>query len=313
MPRTDAIMIEQPHRIAFHATGLKSVEAGEALVEIEASGISTGTERLLFTGEMPPFPGMGYPLVPGYEAVGRVVSCEAENGPPIGGRVFVPGSHGFTEAHGLFGAQARHLVVKADRLVALPDALAGAQGTLLALAATAHHAVATSAALPDLIVGHGVLGRLCARIATLMGGTPTVWEIAADRRAGAAGYACIDPQADARRDYASILDVSGASDILDTLISRSARGGEIVLAGFYKAALSFAFPPAFMRETRIRIAAEWAGSDMGAVTAMIADGRLSLGGLLTHTARPQDAASAYRTAFEDADCLKMMIEWDANS
>jgi myo-inositol-1(or 4)-monophosphatase len=34
------------------------------------SGISTGTERLLWDGTMPPFPGLGYPLVPGYETVG---------------------------------------------------------------------------------------------------------------------------------------------------------------------------------------------------------------------------------------------------
>ena len=41
------------------------------------------------------------------------------------------------------------------------------------------------------------------------------------------------------------------------LIARLAPGGEIVLAGFYSAPLSFVFPPAFMREARIRVAAEW--------------------------------------------------------
>ena len=41
----------------------------EIVVDVEFSGISTGTERLLWDGRMPPFPGMGYPLVPGYESV----------------------------------------------------------------------------------------------------------------------------------------------------------------------------------------------------------------------------------------------------
>ncbi|EAU40221.1 2-desacetyl-2-hydroxyethyl bacteriochlorophyllide [Fulvimarina pelagi HTCC2506] len=309
MRRTNAIIFKQPNAIDISATALKPVEAGEVLIEVEASGISTGTERLLFSGEMPPFPGMGYPLVPGYEAVGRVVASEAETGPTIGTRVFVPGSHGFTDAHGLFGAQAGHLVARSDKLVPMPDGL-GIETTLFALAATAHRAVMRGSALPDLIVGHGVLGRLAARIAAAKGKAPTVWEANPRRRSGARGYDIVDPLEDNRCDYAPILDVSGDSSIIDSLVARSAKGGEIVLAGFYKQPLAFTFPPAFMRETSIRIAAEWSRADMDAVVGMAASGTLSLSGLVTHTARPADAAEAYRTAFEDADCLKMIIEWE---
>ena len=46
------------------------------------------------------------------------------------------------------------------------------------------------------------------------------------------------------------------ASLIDTLIGRLAKGGEIALAGFYESPLSFAFPPAFMREARLRIAAE---------------------------------------------------------
>ena len=38
--------------------------------------------------------------------------------------------------------------------------------------------------------------------------------------------------------------------------------GELVLAGFYKQDIQFAFAPAFMRELRLRIAAELAGRDL---------------------------------------------------
>ena len=51
-------------------------------------------------------------------------------------------------------------------------------------------------------------------------------------------------------------------------------GGEIVLAGFYSERLSFAFPPAFMREARIRVAAEWQPSDLVAIRTLIESGRL---------------------------------------
>ena len=159
-----------------------------------------------------------------------------------------------------------------------------------------------------------MLGRLLARLALVAGAPPpTVWETNAGRRAGATGYPVIDPAEDTRRDYRAIYDVSGDSGLLDTLIGRLAPGGEIVLAGFYSAPLTFAFPPAFLREARIRVAAEWREPDIAAVNALIGDGRLSLDGLITHQAAAPEAPAAYRTAFTDAACLKMVLDWSSCS
>jgi len=36
---------------------------------------------------------------------------------------------------------------------------------------------------------------------------------------------------------------------------------------------------------------------------------LSLHGLITHCAAATDAPSAYRTAFNDPECLKMHLDW----
>ena len=55
--------------------GLTDPGANDLVVDIHYSGISTGTEKLFWTGDMPPFPGMGYPLVPGYEAAGEIVEA----------------------------------------------------------------------------------------------------------------------------------------------------------------------------------------------------------------------------------------------
>ena len=118
-----------------------------------------------------------------------------------------------------------------------------------------------------------------------------------------------DPASDPRRDYAAICDVSGDAGILDSLIARLAPGGEVVLAGFYSEHLHFAFPPAFMREARIRVAAQWQPADLATVAALAGSGALSLDGLLTHTEPAANAPLAYRTAFEDASCLKMLLDW----
>ncbi|BBU55377.1 2-desacetyl-2-hydroxyethyl bacteriochlorophyllide A dehydrogenase [Mameliella alba] len=280
------------------------------MVEIAHSGISTGTEKLFWSGAMPPFPGMGYPLVPGYEAAGEVVEAASGTGFRPGDRVFVPGADCFDGAYGLFGGAAGVLVTEAARVTRI-DAALGAEGALLALAATARHAMAgLEKRMPELIVGHGVLGRLLARLTVAAGApAPTVWERAPDRRQGGEGYDVIAPEEDPRRDYGAIYDASGNAAILDDLIGRLAKGGEIVLAGFYPDGLRFAFPPAFMREARLRVAAEWQREDLAAVRALVDSGALSLAGLISHAVPAERAAGAYRTAFEDPACLKMILNW----
>ena len=308
-----AIVFERPGQLALQTLQLMPASDGDLEVAIDWSGVSTGTERLLFEGRMPTFPGMGYPLVPGYEAVGRVVSGGGASGLRNGERVFVPGAAGcFSEVRSLFGASASRLVVPARRVVAIDEALAE-NGVLLALAATAYHALRLGGdVLPDCIVGHGVLGRLLARITIALGGAaPVVWEKTSERAAGALDYDVIDPAVDPRRDYRCICDASGDASLLDFLIAHLAPGGEVLLAGFYSAPLSFSFPPAFMREAHIRVAAEWRHDDLIAVRDLVDSGALSLDGLITHRETADTAARAYQTAFGDPACLKMILNWSS--
>jgi 3-hydroxyethyl bacteriochlorophyllide a dehydrogenase len=309
-----AVVVQRPQQIVLSRLELIEPQACDVVVEVDFSGISTGTEKLLWNGRMPSFPGMGYPLVPGYEAVGRVVEAGPTSGRRVGERVFVPGARCFGEVRGLFGASASRLVVAGERAVPLFDQI-GEEAILLALAATAYHAVAGGGRRrevhpPEHIVGHGVLGRLLARM-TVAGGypAPTVWETDPVRSSGACGYEVIRPEDDKRRDYRAIYDVSGDALIIDRLVARLAPSGEIVLAGFYSDPLAFSFAPAFMREATIRAAAEWKPADMLAVRELVGSGVLALDGLITHHAGAEQAEGAYRTAFSDQACLKMVLDW----
>lgn len=312
-----AVVLEEPGRIVARDLALVEPKATDVVVDVEYTGISTGTERLLYTGKMPFFPGLGFPLVPGYETVGRVRWAGPESGRTVGERVFLPGAYSFTEVKNLFGGAARTLVAPGTRAIPVGDELE-AESILLALGATAMHAItdgkdeATRPALPDLVVGHGALGRLVARIVIALGGpAPTVWEISERRMGGAQGYQVVRPEDDPRKDYKCVCEVSGAL-ILDQLIGRLAPGGEIVLAGFYTEPLQFQFVPAFLRGARLRVAAEWKPADMQAVRALAVAGTLSLDGLVTHRADAGDdaaVAAAYATAFDDPDCIKMVLDW----
>ncbi|MEL6914611.1 MAG: chlorophyll synthesis pathway protein BchC [Pseudomonadota bacterium] len=307
--QTTAVLMSEPGRLGLETVALKAPGAGDIVVDIAHSAISTGTEKLFYSGDMPPFPGSGFPLVPGYEAAGEVVETRPGTGFAVGDTVFVPGADCYEGAFGLFGGSTRRLVSPAARAVKIDSAM-GPSGALLALAATARHALAAPGAiLPDLIVGHGTLGRLLARLTVIAGApAPTVWEVNPSRR-DAQDYPVIDPAKDARHDYRAIYDASGQGALLDTLIARLAKGGEITLAGFYSAPLSFAFPSAFLKEARLRVAAEWDRADLDAIRALIETGALRLDDLVTHRAAAADAKGAYETAFRDPACLKMTLDW----
>lgn len=305
-----AVVLDQPRTLSVRRLPLTPPGAADVVVRTDWSGISTGTERLLFQGTMPWFPGMGYPLVPGYESVGRVVEAGPDSGRRAGDFVYVPGARCWGEVRGLFGGAASTLVAPGDRVVPV-DAGLGERGALLALAATAWHACWGSGTEgPDLIVGHGALGRLLARLCLARGeAPPTVWEVNPARAGGAEGYPVVHPDDDPRRDYRRICDMSGDAALLDGLIGRAARGAEVVLGGFYTERLGFDFVPAFLREVRLRVAAEWQPPDLVAVARLASEGTLSLDGLVTHCAAPDDAAAAYETAFGDPGCVKMILDW----
>ena len=308
---THAIVLTGAKTLSLSRAKLNDPQKGEVVVRVDYSAISTGTENLFWSGTMPPFPGMGYPLIPGYEAMGEIVETRGITPYCVGDRVFVPGANCYQDAFGLFGAASRYLITSHERVLKL-DGGTGEIGALYALAATARHALAgVNTGLPDLIVGHGVVGRLLARLTIAAGGPPpTVWEIDETRRNGAQeAYPVIHPNDDGNASYKHIYDATGQADIVDHLIARLSKGGELVLAGFYPNRIGFNFAPAFMKEARVRIAAEWTQADLKATHALVTSGALSLEGLITHRAQAAQAAHAYETAFTDKSCLKMALDW----
>lgn len=326
---TVAVVLEEPGHLNVRRLELGAAGPDDVVVDVHWSGVSTGTERLLWNGTMPPFPGLGYPLVPGYEAVGQVRSAGPGSGRSPGDWVFVPGSNAFQGARGLFGASAGTLVTPGERTLVLGSGLRES-ACMLALAATAVHALQGSEpGQRPLVVGHGALGRLIARLLAArsshpdselaQGGSPetrppppdlpVVWETNPIRRSGSHPYRVLDPSLDDAGSYDTIYDASGATGILDTLIPRLDPQGEIVLAGFYSEPVHFDFPPAFLREVRIRVAAEWKPADLIRTLQLVDQGLLSLDTLVTHRLDAPNAPDAYPIAFGDPECVKMILDW----
>ena len=308
--KTDAVILTGPKKLSIESVIVNEPIGDEVVIEIKYSGISSGTEKLFWTGQMPHFPGMGYPLVPGYESVGEVVSAATNTGFKVGDFVFVPGANCFGDIKGLFGGAAKMLVTSSSRVIKIDPGMES-DGALFALAATARHAIAGFGnELPDLIVGHGVLGRLLARLTLAAGGAPpVVWETNSERMGGSHGYEVLHPEADTSKNYSSIYDVSGDPTIMNDLLGRISKGGEIVLAGFYPGDINFAFPAAFMKEAKFRVSSEFNAEDVSVTRTLIEAGNLSLEGLITNKEPSINVLKAYEDAFNDPKCLKMIVDW----
>ena len=308
---TKAVVMTEPGSLAIKHVDLKNPSKEDVVIEINYSGISTGTEKLFYNGKMPQFPGMGYPLVPGYESTGEVVQAPEDSSIKVGDVVFVPGADCYSgSVKSLFGGAARMIISAPNRLIKI-DSTMGCSGALFALAATARHAIAGFGnKMPDVIVGHGVLGRLLARLVVLAGEKPPiVWEKNILRHSGAIDYEVVLPEYDERSDYDCIFDVSGDSEILDSLIGRVRKGGEVVLAGFYPERLGFGFAQAFLKEVSLRVSAEFTPEDVATTKLLIEDGSLSFDGLISDVYSSTEASKAYNIAFNNAECLKMVLDW----
>ena len=308
---TKAVVMYEPGSLSIQPVDLKSPSKEDVVIKINYSGISTGTEKLFYNGKMPQFPGMGYPLVPGYESTGEVVQAPKDSNLKIGDMVFVPGADCYSgSVKSLFGGAARMIISAPNRLIKI-DSTMGCNGALFALAATARHAIAGFGnKMPDVIVGHGVLGRLLARLVILAGEKPPiVWEKNILRHSGATDYEVVLPEYDERSDYDCIFDVSGDSEILDSLIGRVRKGGEVVLAGFYPERLEFGFAQAFLKEVSLRVSAEFTPEDVATTKLLIEAGSLSFDGLISNVSSAKEANEAYNIAFNNAECLKMVLDW----
>jgi threonine dehydrogenase-like Zn-dependent dehydrogenase len=199
-------------------------KAGDAVVRTLFSGVSRGTERLVFEGRVPQAeyermrgPNMGgafpHPVKYGYCAVGEVIAGPADL---IGKRVFALHPH------------QQHFALGPESLTLLPDALPARRAVLAANMETALNALWDSGAGPGdriAIVGAGVVGLLAASLAgRLPGADVTLVDVDDSRAALAKSLGCRFSR-----------DGEGAEDadiVFHTSASAAGLNKAISLAGF---------------------------------------------------------------------------------
>ena len=315
--KTTAVVISEPGRVGLDEVSLRPLAAQELVVETAYTSISAGTERMLLAGQMP-HPMLSLPVVPGYETVGQVVELGAEVDPAWLNRwVYVGGSHCYVGVNAAWGGQSARLLAQAERAVPL-DGVDPRHGLMLALGATALHGINLLQPGPTdrlLILGQGPVGQLAARLARLRG----AWVAVADRYESRLARAEADMVMLAGDDQPPLTELlaDGVNAIIDATGSMAAitgalpllqPKGTILLLGYYQN-LELPYMPLFLKEARLLTAKEWAPGDLAAVRDLIAQEKLDVAPLLTHHLPISAVTQAYDTALNDADCLKLVIDW----
>lgn len=236
-PDNRALWFVGPRSVELREETIRAPGPNEVVVRALASGVSQGTELLLYRGEGPsPFdPSLdgGDPVAPtyprryGYAWVGEVIA----RGPGArfgeGTRVFALAPHG--DVH----------VLDASLVRPLPE---GFSATRAVLAANLETAVTCAwdagVGLGDdaVVLGGGVVGTLTAWLLARSGATVTIVERSEARRAAARALvpgAIVEPAAvpDGAADV--IVEATGDPRALDAAVAWARPEGRIVVASFY--------------------------------------------------------------------------------
>jgi 3-hydroxyethyl bacteriochlorophyllide a dehydrogenase len=318
--KSQAVVIPRRHVVELQTVHVTEPKASDVLVQTAYTSISAGTERMLLDGRMP-HPALLFPLVPGYETVGKVVKVGTKAPQHLLDQwVYVGGARCFKGVNAAWGGQSEYICTESCRVVPL-NGIAPDTGVILALAATALHGINLAEIRRGdrvLVLGQGIVGQLAARLARLAGAD---FVAVADRVAVRLAASQADQVIDVTKMSLDevlveskvnvLVEATGSMNALIGALPLLANRGRILLLGYYDH-IDIPYAPVFMREAKILIAREWnfgADGDLPRVRDMIANNELDVCGLLTHRVPLDRIQAAYRLALEDPSCLKLIVEW----
>lgn len=325
--RARAVAFVAPGRVELTDLELAAPGPGEALIRVESSGLSAGTERLVLSGELdgdepldPTLKGLegrpSFPMRYGYCAVGVVEAL----GPGVeaswlGRRVLALQPH------------QSHLVVPIASLVALPSGVPSDVATLLPNLETAVSLLMDGAPIIGEavgVVGLGVVGQLVAALLTQTRLGPVfAIDPRADRRAVAERAGAIALETPTRDACDLVLEVSGVMAGLASALELARADGRVIVGSWYGrqaqplalgtrihrarqtvrfsqvSRIDSALSHRFSHERRMGVAVEWLA-------------RLQLASLVTHRVAAERAPEAYALLMAPPPgCLHIVLTWSS--
>jgi L-iditol 2-dehydrogenase len=244
-----ALVFEKPRRAVVRDLDMPSIAADEVLVRSRNVGICHSDFELFEGRYIIP---VSYPIIPGHEWSGEVAEKgSAVTGLSVGDRVVGECVVNNGDDHfgfSISGANAEYFVAKASWLHRIPDELSFVQAAFVEPFSVAYGATVAADGIDAsdevAVIGGGPIGLLCAMAAATMGGSVTLIEPQAHRRAlglEVGAKRTIDPGAGplpeqvdeftGGRGFDVVIEAAGVPAAMATAFPIAALGGRVVLVG----------------------------------------------------------------------------------
>src|SRR3954469_22606762 len=335
-------VVAEPFKVEVREVDLPAPGPGQILVCTAASFVSPGTELAVYTGthqwlKDPNLLDWKFPFRPGYSAAGTVAAVgDGVEGWKAGDRVSYPGNHA--------SAELLTLTHERGKLWKLPDNL-GADRAAMACVARYGLGAAIRAGLTlgrsAAVLGLGTIGQFALRCLQAAGAYPVIGiDGVAMRRQGAraagADFVIAPGAGDLKQPLAAALgtrgaeiiaDATGIPDAVPVAMSLACDGGQVVVVGsprgkakdvnFYDALprryieVTGAHGNMLFEPAHTRLAGAWdVHKAQYFLLRSLANGRLNLNGLVTHTIAPEGLGGAYEGLLKNKDeYLGVLVKW----
>jgi 2-desacetyl-2-hydroxyethyl bacteriochlorophyllide A dehydrogenase len=263
-----AVVIRGPHHASLERKTIPGLQPGEVLVRVSHVGICA-TDLEILEGSLGYYKsGMAkYPIVPGHELSGTIVSL----GPGVtgfyeGDRVVVECIQGCGECKecqsdsaircqqrrevgviGQDGGYAAYVVTRARYAHEIPDDLPLSKAALcepMAVVMKGLRRIPGGVGSPPrkvAVVGAGAIGHLTARVLAARGHTVTVFDRNESRLAHLNGAVATSKEIDSLDGFEWIVEATGDQNALMTVLEKSATGATLLLMGLPYAKQPFSF------------------------------------------------------------------------
>lgn len=344
------VVIPRPGVVEMRETRDLKPRPGMVLIETHYTGISAGTELMVLDGKLPNIARgvVRYPLVPGYENVGRVVASDSgATGFAEGSWVCSEGSPNFQDFQSCWGGHCGHVLVPAKETFSLPVGMTPEDGVFMVLTSIALHGIQRARiGLGETVAifGQGVVGLLALQLARMAGAERVIavdkvpFRLDLSMRLGAdetllvadggkhgIRKACEEiVRLTHGRGADVVLEVTGSADVASESVIACRERGRFLLLGMYATPLHFDCWDLYSRELDI-LSSRGAGPKDELPFAyepwtwrrtyeeslrLIASKRVAVQPLITHRLPAERIEDGYRALREQPDqALKVVLQW----
>ncbi len=326
MPEVDAIVFRGVRQVEQCQVALPDARPIDIVVRTEVSGVSAGTELWFYQGRRPQ--DIRFPAIPGYQAVGRVESVGQEvHGIQPGDRVCVRRSRLPDEFGGSWmGSHLSKMVVAASDVVPVDVSISAEQAVFSSLAAVALRGFRMMQVHPGntaIVLGQGMLGQFSAQLLRAHGTMTFTADLSPVRQHLSARYSAdravtgtyqdlLDELGDVATPGVDIaVDTTGHAQAINWCVDSIRRHGQILVQGWYPDPHQIDGHRAHHKEPSVYFPCSQYPYEQRQCLRWMAEGKLRVSELITHRARPHEAADVYRMLDRDpAACLGVVFVWE---